>query len=131
MISTSVETSTRETEESKGGRMLANQDGFSIAISNNADDEDEADNHFKKMRTQDKKAYKTKVDNSFGFEAAQPQPPKQYQPTMVSSSTGNDSDEEKAELVRRLQAMEAEEEHDEMFDKPIAFGSREAATVME
>lgn len=45
---------------------------------------------------------------------------------MVNSATGDDSDEEKAALVRRLQAMEAEEEHDGMFDKPVPFGSANA-----
>ena len=44
-------TSTHENEESKGDRMLANREGFSIAIANTANDENEADNHFKKMRT--------------------------------------------------------------------------------
>ena len=32
-------------------------------------------------------------------------------------------EEEKAALVRRLRQMEAEEEHDDMFDKPVPFGS--------
>ena len=43
-------------------------------------------------------------------------------PKMVSSSTGYDSEEEKANLVRRLKAMEAQEEHDNLFDKPVPFG---------
>jgi len=43
-------------------------------------------------------------------------------PKMVSSSTGYDSEEEKANLVKRLKAMEAEEEHDNLFDKPVPFG---------
>ena len=49
---------------------------------------------------------------------------------MISSSSGYDSDEEKAALVRRLKAMEAEEEHDDIFDRPIPFGSSAAAVVI-
>ena len=41
---------------------------------------------------------------------------------MVCSSTGNDSEEEKNELVKRLQEMEANEEHDNLFDNPVPFG---------
>ena len=52
---------------------------------------------------------------------------------MINTSTGkgdDDSDDEKAALVRRLQAMEAEEEHDGMFDNPVPFGSAAAQAVM-
>ena len=43
---------------------------------------------------------------------------------MINSGTSNDNEEEeKAELVRRLTAMEDAEEHDNLFDKPVAFGS--------
>ena len=42
---------------------------------------------------------------------------------MVNSATGDDSEEEKAALVERLKKMEAEEEHDNLFDNPIPFGS--------
>ena len=45
---------------------------------------------------------------------------------MVNSSSGNDdSDDEKAALVRRIQAMTADEEEDP-FDKPVPFGSQAA-----
>ena len=47
---------------------------------------------------------------------------------MVNSATGDgdDSEEEKAALVRRLQAMEDVEEHDGLFDNPVPFGSANA-----
>ena len=42
---------------------------------------------------------------------------------MVSSASGYDSEEEKRALVERLKKMEAEEEHDNLFDCPVPFGS--------
>ena len=51
---------------------------------------------------------------------------------MVNTATGkgDDSDEEKAALVRKLQKMEAEEEHDGMFDNPVPFGSAAAKAII-
>ena len=83
------------------------------------------------MRQQDKAAYekqKTELASKFGFEPAKPKDEEsksKASPVMVNSSSGNDSDDEKAALVKRIQAMTADEEEDP-FDKPIAFGSQEA-----
>lgn len=66
--------------------------------------DDDADSHFKNKRKRDKEAYKNKIDNHFGFEAAKVKTAAASSPrkTMVNTSTGNDSDEDKAALVKRL-----------------------------
>lgn len=48
--------------------MLASDNGFQIALAIN--DADEANNHFTKMRKQDKEAYEAKINSQFGFEEA-------------------------------------------------------------
>lgn len=108
--------------------LLAAENGFEIQMTLEGDDD--ASNHFSSMRKKDKAAYEKRqaeVQNKFGFEQASFEPKAQSTttstaPQMVSSSTGYDSEEEKANLVKRLKAMEAEEEHDNLFDKPVPFG---------
>lgn len=50
---------------------------------------------------------------------------------MVNTATGEDEEEKKAALVRRLQAMEAAEEHDGLFDAPVPFGSAQARQLIQ
>jgi len=89
--------------------------------------EEDASSHFADLRRKDKAAYqkrKAELGERIGIEAAK-RPHWSVEATkdvMVSSLPTDDSEEEKRRLVERLKAMEAAEEHDDMFDKPTAFG---------
>ena len=67
-----------EAKASEQETWLANENGFQIALSTNIDEDEEANNHFARMRRQDIEAYEAKqreIEHKFGFEAAQPVPP--------------------------------------------------------